>query len=188
MKNAAISCEGRFDLLAPVSLRSDHIFAVAGTPARSVLIPRTTRYPRIPWLCLDSLGREVLVFIFPKCSVPPVGKVEDLESIRFLSLFQWTAKRRARKPINIPSTGLRTANQNETLRSESVLALDFVVIILLDSLLVTSQSWQRQSMERVQVKTPGHAQAVVALITHDGATGFRPGDAVDFSTVIPLSR
>src|SRR3977135_1808311 len=84
MKNAAVSCDDRFNLRAPVSLRSDHIFAVAGIPARIVRIPRTTRYPWIPRLCLDSLGRESLVFIFPKTAVPSVGEVEDIESIRFL--------------------------------------------------------------------------------------------------------
>jgi hypothetical protein len=102
MKNAAVSCEDRFNLLAPVSLRSDHIFAVAGTPARSVLIPRTTRYPWIPWLCLDSLGRESLVFIFPKRAVPSVGEVEDIESIRFLSLFSADGQEKGEKADQHP--------------------------------------------------------------------------------------
>ena len=68
------------------------------------------------------------------------------------------------------------------------MALEFVLVILLVSLLVTRHSWQPQSVQHVHVKTPGHAQAMVTLITHDGPTGFRSEDAVDFSPVITSSR
>ena len=105
MKNADVSCDDRCNLLAPVSLCSDHIFAVAGTPARSVLIPRTTRYPRIPWLCLDSLGRESLLFVFPKRAVPSVGEVEDIESIRFLLLFSVDGQEKSEKADQHPEDG-----------------------------------------------------------------------------------
>jgi hypothetical protein len=71
---------------------------------------------------------------------------------------------------------------------ESVMVLGFVVVILLISLLVDCHSRQSQSAQRVRVKIPGYAQAMVTLITHDSATGFRAEDAVDFSPVITLSR
>ena len=56
------------------------------------------------------------------------------------------------------------------------------------SLLVACHSWQPQSAQRVRVKIPGHAQAMVTLITHDSPTGLRAEDAVDFSPVITLPR
>jgi hypothetical protein len=67
------------------------------------------------------------------------------------------------------------------------MALDFVLFILLVSLLITRHSWQPQSAQGVHLKASGHAQAVVALISHDGAPGFRAEDAVEFSLVITLS-
>src|SRR5438128_1759119 len=39
--------------------------------------------------------------------------------------------------------------------------------------LVACHSWQPQSAQRVRVKISGHAQALVTLITHDSAPGFR---------------
>jgi hypothetical protein len=81
-----------------------------------------------------------------------------------------------------------TANQNGMSQPVPVTALDFVLVMILGSLLVACHSWQPQSVQRVRVKTPGHTQAVVALITHNRPTGFRAEDAVDFSAVITLSR
>ena len=68
------------------------------------------------------------------------------------------------------------------------MVLDFVFVILLVSLLVACHSLQPESAQRVRVKIPGHAQALVTLVTHDRATGFRAEDTVDFSPVITLSR
>ncbi len=87
----------------------------------------------------------------------------------------------------IPSTGLRTANQNGMSQLESVMTSDFVLVMFFSSLVVC-HSWKPQSVQRVRVKTPGHTQAVVALITCNGPTSFRAEDAVDFSPVITLSR
>src|SRR5207249_7434810 len=69
-----------------------------------------------------------------------------------------------------------------------VTASGFVLVILLVSLLVTCQSWQSQSAQRVRIKIPSHPQPMVTLITHDSATGFRAEDAVDFSPAITLPR
>src|SRR3979411_1184701 len=67
------------------------------------------------------------------------------------------------------------------------MAFDFVLVIFVVSLLVVRHSRQPQSLQRVGVKTPGQAQAVVTLITHDRATRPRAVNSVDFSLVITLA-
>ena len=65
------------------------------------------------------------------------------------------------------------------------MGVPFVLVIVVFSL-VARHPWQPKSAQCVQVETASHTQAVVTLITHDGTTGFRPKDAVDFPAVIAL--
>jgi len=61
------------------------------------------------------------------------------------------------------------------------MALYFVWVHPLGFLVSYSPLVATPKRAAVRVDTPGHAQAVVTLITDNGATGFRSEDAVEFS-------
>jgi len=66
------------------------------------------------------------------------------------------------------------------------MTLDFVLVILLVSLLATRCSWQSEGLKRGCGKTTGYLQSVIALITRESQARLRSVNTVDYTAIITL--